>query len=153
MTAAEYGAWIDEAAVSYAEDRAAATGMPLAVSLEKARAQLPTLLPEGHATPGMHLFVIVDNAKTDVGELWLGSHPDRADTWFVWDISIREPFRGRGLGRAAMLAAEHVARQAGVEAIGLNVFGPNTAARNLYESLGYAVTSQQMLKDLPPPAS
>jgi ribosomal protein S18 acetylase RimI-like enzyme len=148
MTAAEYEAWIEQAAVSYAEDRAAATGISVAVSLEKARAQLPTLLPEGHATPGMHLFVVVDDAGSDVGELWLGPHPDRPDTLFVWDISIREEFRGRGLGRAAMLAAEDVAVRVAAEAIGLNVFGPNTVARHLYESLGYGVTSQQMLKEL-----
>ncbi len=32
----------------------------------------------------------------------------------------------------------------GVVSIGLNVFGPNVAARRLYEDLGYQVTSTQM---------
>jgi GNAT superfamily N-acetyltransferase len=149
MTAPEYEAWIEGAVISYAEERAAAIGLPHDVSLERARALLPTLLPEGHATPGMQLFVIVDDTKTDVGNLWLGTDPDRPDTLFVWDISIHEQFRGRGLGRAAMLAAEGAARQAGAVAMSLNVFGPNTVARRLYESLGYGVTSQQMLKNLP----
>ena len=148
MTAPEYEAWIEEAVISYADERAAATGIPLAVSLDKARAQLPMLLPEGHATPGMQLFVIVDDTDSDVGNLWLGTDPDRPDTLFVWDISIREQFRGRGLGRAAMLAAEDVARQTHAVAMSLNVFGSNTVARRLYESLGYGVTAQQMLKNL-----
>jgi ribosomal protein S18 acetylase RimI-like enzyme len=148
MTAAEYGVWIEETTVLYAEERATATGMPRDVSLEKARAQIATLLPAGQTTSGMYLFVIVDDADADVGILWLGPHPDRPDTLYVWDVSIHERFRQRGFGRAAMLAAEDVARDAGVVAIGLNVFGPNTAARRLYDSLGYDVTSQQMLKKL-----
>ena len=148
MTVAEYEAWIEDTTVSYAEDRAAATGLPRDVSLEKARAQVATLLPDGHATAGMYLLLVVDDTGTEVGVLWLGPHPERPDTLYVWDISIDEPFRGRGFGRAAMLAAEDVARDAGAVAIGLNVFGPNTAARRLYDSLGYDVTSQQMLKKL-----
>jgi ribosomal protein S18 acetylase RimI-like enzyme len=148
MTVAEYDVWIEEATALYAEERATATGLPRDVSLEKARAQVATLLPDGSATAGMYLLVIVDDADTEVGILWLGPHPDRPDTLYVWDISIDEAFRGRGFGRAAMLAAEDVARDARVFAIGLNVFGPNTAARRLYDSLGYDVTSQQMLKQL-----
>jgi ribosomal protein S18 acetylase RimI-like enzyme len=140
--------WIEETTVWYAEERAAATGLPPDVSLEKARAQVATLLPDGQATAGMYLLVVVDDTDAEVGILWLGPHPDRPDTLYVWDISIHEPFRGRGFGRAAMLAADVVARDAGVFAIGLNVFGPNTAARRLYDSLGYDVTSQQMLKKL-----
>jgi ribosomal protein S18 acetylase RimI-like enzyme len=38
-----------------------------------------------------------------------------------------------------------------VGTIGLNVFGPNTAARNLYESAGYEIASLQMHKELPQP--
>jgi ribosomal protein S18 acetylase RimI-like enzyme len=148
MTEPEYGAWIEATTVWYAEDRAAATGMPRDVSLEKARAQVATLLPDGHVTAGMYLLVIVDDTDADVGILWLGPHPDRPNTLYVWDISIDEPFRGRGFGRAAMLAGEDIARDAGAVAIGLNVFGANTTARRLYDSLGYDVTSQQMLKKL-----
>lgn len=33
--------------------------------------------------------------------------------------------------------------------IGLNVFGSNTLARNLYEAAGYQVTSMHMQKELP----
>jgi ribosomal protein S18 acetylase RimI-like enzyme len=148
MTAAEYDTWIEDTTVWYAEERAAATGMPPDVSLEKARAQIATLLPDGQATTGMYLLVVVDDTDAEVGILWLGPHPDRPETLYVWDVSIDEQFRGRGFGRAAMLAGEDVARDAGAIAIGLNVFGANTTARRLYDSLGYDVTSQQMLKKL-----
>jgi ribosomal protein S18 acetylase RimI-like enzyme len=47
-----------------------------------------------------------------------------------------------------MLLAEHEARDVGATELGLNVFGSNTIARHLYESLGYAPTSIRMLKRL-----
>ena len=40
------------------------------------------------------------------------------------------------------------ARELGATTIALNVFGHNTAAIRLYDSLGYAVTAQQMRRDL-----
>jgi ribosomal protein S18 acetylase RimI-like enzyme len=47
-----------------------------------------------------------------------------------------------------MLAAEAVCREEGWTAIGLNVFGPNTRARGLYDSLGYEAVSTSMTKPL-----
>lgn len=44
--------------------------------------------------------------------------------------------------------AEDVARSNGYTSLGLNVFGPNAAARALYDSAGYEVTAVQMLKPL-----
>jgi ribosomal protein S18 acetylase RimI-like enzyme len=153
MTASEYEAWIGGALQSFAEERAAAVGIPLDVSLTRARVQLTGLLPEAHATPGMSLLVILDADGNDVGRMWLGADPDRADTLFVWDISIDPKFRGAGLGRAAMTAAEGLARQAGHASMSLNVFGPNAVARRLYDSLGYRATSVQMVKSLEEPRS
>jgi ribosomal protein S18 acetylase RimI-like enzyme len=60
----------------------------------------------------------------------------------------RGPFRGRGFGRAAMVLAEQEARRGGARRLGLNVFGTNTVARSLYESLGYEITELQMSKEL-----
>ena len=63
-------------------------------------------------------------------------------------MQIDEARRGEGLGRAAMLAAEQVAREAGWSALGLNVFGHNPRARGLYDSLGYEVAATTMAKPL-----
>jgi ribosomal protein S18 acetylase RimI-like enzyme len=87
-----------------------------------------------------------------VGTLWLGPRdpaaPDSPE-WWVWDIEIVEDRRGQGLGRRAMLLAERIAAEHGAGTLGLNVFGSNTVARRLYESLGYATMSTQMSKPLP----
>jgi ribosomal protein S18 acetylase RimI-like enzyme len=148
MTASEFQAWEGYALEYYARARAEADGLPVDVSLDNARTQLATLLPDGHATEGMRLLIIEDETGTDVGSMWLGEDSERPDTMFVWVVSIREAFRGRGLGRAAMIAAERLASASGVGAMSLNVFGANTTARRLYESLGYEVTSVQMAKYL-----
>ena len=67
---------------------------------------------------------------------------------FIFDIHIDEAFRGRGFGRAAMLLAERESLARGIQRIELNVFGGNTVARGLYQSLGYLERSVRMAKDL-----
>jgi ribosomal protein S18 acetylase RimI-like enzyme len=69
----------------------------------------------------------------------------------VYDVHIDEAFRGRGLGRATMLAAEDVVRSEGFGRIALNVFGGNDRAEQLYRSLGYGVDSTQLSKSLEDP--
>ena len=70
------------------------------------------------------------------------------NAFWVWEVVVDEQHRGRGLGRAAMLLAEEQARAAGAVELGLNVFGYNTVARALYESLAYETVSMQMRKQL-----
>jgi len=50
-----------------------------------------------------------------------------------------------------MLLAEAEAHRRGFRRIGLNVFGGNEIARNLYRSLGYTETAIHMRKNLPSP--
>jgi GNAT superfamily N-acetyltransferase len=96
----------------------------------------------------VHLLRILDADGRPVGVLWVAPHPRRPAAGWVYDIEVDEDRRGQGFGRAAMLAAEDVARSEGWTAIGLNVFGRNARARALYESLGYTVDSLQMTKVL-----
>ncbi len=72
---------------------------------------------------------------------------------YVFDVELLPAARGRGLGRATMLAAHDAARSLGATVMRLNVFGHNGTAMALYESLGYAVTAASMhrrLDDLRP---
>jgi len=72
-------------------------------------------------------------------------------SWWVWDVVIDPEHRGQGYGRAAMQLAETYAHARGARTLGLSVFGFNSAARGLYESLGYETTSVKMRKHLEAP--
>jgi ribosomal protein S18 acetylase RimI-like enzyme len=52
-------------------------------------------------------------------------------------LGVREGDRGRGVGRALMLAAEERARADGLSRLSLSVEPENHRAKRLYESLGY----------------
>ncbi len=146
MTEAEFDAWSAASVAGYAEDIATASGMPESEARAQAEQQWAEYLPEGRTTPGTWIMRVLDG-ESPVGSLWLGPHPRRPNLAYVYDIVIDDVAQGRGLGRAAMLAAEDVVRDAGFRGIGLNVFGFNERARRLYDSLGYSVVSTSMMKE------
>jgi ribosomal protein S18 acetylase RimI-like enzyme len=56
----------------------------------------------------------------------------------IWGVYVSPSHRGRGLGRAVVEACMHHARTwAGVDSVALSVSSEGTAARALYESLGF----------------
>ena len=67
---------------------------------------------------------------------------------FIYFIGIDEGYRGQGYSRAAMLAMENTVKPLGANHIDLNVFGDNTVAVRLYESLGYKTTAMNMRKEI-----
>ncbi|PKP76258.1 MAG: hypothetical protein CVT81_15735 [Alphaproteobacteria bacterium HGW-Alphaproteobacteria-3] len=66
----------------------------------------------------------------------------------IWDISVAEEARGRGVGQALLEAAEEEARAAGVGEIRLYVLEVNTRARRIYEEAGYRNYERLMSKRL-----
>ena len=107
------------------------------------------LLVDGRLKADQHVFDAVEGDDV-VGTLWLAPREGEGsqDAWYVYDIAIDPHFRGRGLGRATMQAAEEFVRSKGAASLSLNVFGVNTVARNLYESLGFRPLAISMRKDL-----
>jgi GNAT superfamily N-acetyltransferase len=94
---------------------------------------------------GQFIFDVL-RGEEKVGTLWLGV---RSGTdWWIYDIVVDEEFRGTGLGRPTLRAAEEYVQAHGGTRLGLNVFGPNAVARHLYDAVGYVVVSTQMIKDL-----
>jgi ribosomal protein S18 acetylase RimI-like enzyme len=148
MTAAEYGEWQEHSLTDYAIELSEARGIPLADARRLAAESHTRHLPQGQQTPGVHLVIGEDSEGARVGILWVGPNPNGVGPAWVYDIEVEEDRRGEGWGRALMLAAERLMRADGHEEIGLNVFGSNTVARGLYESLGYQLSSMQMRKPL-----
>lgn len=147
MTDAEVVEYAASHQAEYIAERVAAGEEP-GRARATAERQFAELFPGGHLAGGHRMYRVAEDAEA-VGILWIGPHPDRHEgvAW-VWDVEIEPEARGRGLGRAAMSLAEEDAVAHGAREISLNVFGHNTVARSLYESLGYATLSVGMQKRL-----
>ena len=148
MTLAEFDDWKPHSIEAFAGELARAVGRPLDAAMQRAVAQFDDQLPDGLQTPGTWLLNVENDAGDRVGIMWLGRHPSRPGAGYVYDIEIEESERGRGYGRAAMLAAEDVLRSAGFSDVGLSVFGFNHTAKQLYDSIGYRTVATQMVKSL-----
>jgi ribosomal protein S18 acetylase RimI-like enzyme len=125
-----------------------ASGMDTSEAERLAADQQGAAFPGGQPAPGHALFdVIADNEIS--GHLWIGPRAI-GDTrhWWVWDVEVAEPLRGRGIGRWVMEMAEDHARRQGAQEIGLSVFGDNVVARRLYDDLGYREASLRLRKPL-----
>jgi GNAT superfamily N-acetyltransferase len=140
----EYPAWEDAHRAEYARGMAAYAGITQEAAEVKAARDLPLVLPDGLATEGARIWSIEADGRP-VGTIFLGL---RAEGPWLYDITIDEAERGKGYGRAAMLALEEEARRLGHDGIGLNVWGGNDVARGLYRSLGYVEQSVHMRKPL-----
>jgi ribosomal protein S18 acetylase RimI-like enzyme len=147
LRADEYDGWLARVKRGYADDIAAA-GVDREVAEAKAEQDHEQLLTQGLATPGHHLYAVEADGEV-VGSLWLSDRAgDMGPSLFVYALEVYADRRGRGYGKAAMRLAEDVARERGLGAVTLNVFGGNNVARGLYRSLGYREQAIFMRKDL-----
>jgi ribosomal protein S18 acetylase RimI-like enzyme len=145
---ANLATWLSTMWIEYHADLLAA-GMSIDEADRNVERNRATLLDGERPSLGQHIFDVVSDGDV-VGILWLGHQPSRApNEWFIYNIAIDEGRRGTGLGRATMVAAEEYVRSKSGTRLGLNVFGANTVARRLYESLDYQTMSVSMYKDLP----
>ncbi|TFD56682.1 GNAT family N-acetyltransferase [Cryobacterium sp. Hh38] len=144
----EFPAWLDRSCTEYVSDLVTQGGSHEEAQ-RRAVESMARLFPDGAPSPGNEVFHVMNEAGAAVGYLWIGQDVS-ADpgAWWVWDVVINVDQRGQGFGRAAMLLGEEYAHSHGAQSLGLSVFGFNTGARGLYNSLGYETTSVKMLKKL-----
>ena len=147
---ADFQAWLTEAIPSFALTNVEDGRWTLAESIEKSKEAHAALLPEGVLTPGQFFVHLRDRDSDErVGMLWW-AEADKAGRReaYVYNVTIDEAARRRGYARAAFVELERVAREGGVQQLGLHVFGHNHGARRLYESLGFEPTSLTLRKIL-----
>jgi len=148
MTQPEYDAFFEHLVVEYAKDNVRAGYWHESEALEKSRKQSEDLLPQGVHTENTYLYMLYDGDQA-VGVIWLRANLDRpTKSGFIFDLEIKEQFRGKGYGKQAMQLIEEKARELGLKSINLHVFASNKVARNLYESIGYQPVSLNMTKPL-----
>jgi len=140
----EFAAWNAAHERRYADGMVAFAGMTREAAEQKAAADAAAVLPDGLATKGTRLWTIEDDGRV-VGAVFLGVREGGA---WLYDIVVDEEERGRGVGRAAMLALEAELRALGFASVTLNVWGGNEIARSLYRALGYSEQSVWMRKTL-----
>jgi ribosomal protein S18 acetylase RimI-like enzyme len=150
MTKIEFDKWQRTIAEEFAAEQVAVGRWPEEGSVHRALESNAELLPLGLSTPRMLILSGVDSDGEPVGRAWVGlDHPRGApDAAFLYDIEVVEQRRGYGLGRALLTAVENAVLDAGAHSLELNVFGRNLPAVALYDSAGYAVSTQQMQKHL-----
>ena len=64
----------------------------------------------------------------------------------VESLYVHSQFRNHGLGEMLMLSGEEWAHEMEADSLMLNVYDFNTAARGLYEKMGYESLSRKMIK-------
>jgi len=107
--------WRTVAIRGYAADKVRVGAWPAEGAEERSERDFATLLPDGLATPGHHFRSIVNDAGVAVGVLWFGPLREIGrGMCFIWDIEVDAKARGRGYGRAALLALEPVARSCAI---------------------------------------
>ncbi|MFJ4998129.1 GNAT family N-acetyltransferase [Microbacterium sp. NPDC088619] len=145
MTPERFTSFAVASEAAFAEDLAASGRYSAEDAAVESHRQMQLELPDGVDSEGQELFT-ADVDGGEVGVLWIGirrrgGHPHA----FILDIEIAEDQRRKGYGRDLMLAAEHEAARLGADSIGLHVFGFNTSAIGLYESLGYRRVEERFL--------
>ncbi len=174
MRAAAFVSYAAHSAAAFAEDNVTSGRWPAFGALERAQRDFADSLPQGLATTDNFLFEIVVSRtvtpglditdtqevsalgtdETTVGMLWFAVVEKHGIMQaFVYDLEIEPAFRRQGYARFAFHALETLVAARGISQIGLHVFAHNIAAQALYRSLGYDVTSYNMLKHLGPTAS
>lgn len=144
MTQSEYEAWRVVSVEQYSLEFVKSGILTEPEARKRGESDFARLLSDGLATTGHELFSAYDGTDL-VGSLWLFStESDPEASSFVYELAVLPDNRRRGYGRAIMQVAIDQCRERGVAAMSLNVFGHNTGARALYDSLGFQVSSTFM---------
>ena len=147
MTQAQFDAFFCETVPAYADDKVAAGQWPRSEALARSQAEFDQLLPQGLATPDNLLYALTDDEGAQVGVLWV-SVQERAGQRiaYIYDVSVRPERQREGHASRAFAALDEIVRELGLAGVALHVFGHNTAARALYERLGFRATNISMFK-------
>jgi len=145
MNHEEFRQYISYAIEDYAKDKIASGNWSEDEAIDLSRESFERLLPNGEKTENNHLSSIFHDDIL-VGMIWISQKaPNEV---FIYDFVIFEQYQGQGYGKKAMKEAEIIAKQLGMNKIGLNVFGHNKIARGLYEKMGYEITNITMAKTI-----
>lgn len=124
----------------YAAEKVAAGRCTPEEAMVESIEEVAKLLPLELDSDGQFIFV-AELGNERIGTIWMSINKDlEVPRAFGVYIEIEPTLRGQGLGRDLMYATRLECRKLGARGFALSVFGHNSIARNLYESLGFEVT-------------
>lgn len=97
------------------------------------------------------IFVAEDESHAFLGYLWIGEGGNMMTGLkhgYVYDIFVKEEFRGKGIGRILVEKSESYCRERGYSRILLMVSVSNQAAISLYGKMGFKAEQTYMAKAL-----
>ncbi len=97
------------------------------------------------------IFVAEDESRAFLGYLFIGEGSNLmtgTSHGFIYDIFVKEEFRGKGIGTVLMEKAESFCRERGYSRIGLMVSSDNQPAIKLYTKMGFKAEQMFMEKKL-----
>ncbi|ATP40882.1 GNAT family N-acetyltransferase [Solibacillus sp. R5-41] len=148
MNQEEFKQYISYAIEDYAKDKIASGNWSKDEAIDLSRESFERLLPKDEKTENNHLLSIFHNDIL-IGMIWISQKATtNPSEGFIYDFVIIEQYQGQGYGKKAMKEAEIIAKELGMNKIGLNVFGHNKIARGLYEKMGYEITNITMAKTI-----
>jgi ribosomal protein S18 acetylase RimI-like enzyme len=97
------------------------------------------------------LFVAENEGHDFVGYVWIGEDNNMMTglkSGFIYDIFVKEEYRGKGIGKTLLEKAESYCKEKGYSKILLMVAVNNSAAMNLYDRMGFKPEQTYMGKGL-----
>lgn len=151
LTEEQYPVFFELAATTYAEENVRGGRWLAADAMALARSETSRLLPSGISTADNFLYSVCSESDQGVvGYLWFAEmQRGSARIAFICQVLIEPSHRRKGHARSALEAVQAIAEKRGLSGLALHVFAHNEAANALYRSLGYRVSSLNLIKSLP----
>jgi mycothiol synthase len=83
------------------------------------------------------VVVFINKSQRKVGYCWTMDHPTNMEKGWIRMMGVNPTYRGRGLGRAILVAGIEHLRKRGIKEIELLVDSRNQSAKRLYRSVGF----------------
>lgn len=151
LTEEEFAAFFELASATYARENVLGGRWLATDAVALAQSETNRLLPSGIATADNYLYSVrSEPGQVLVGYVWF-AEMQRGSTRiaFVCQVLIEPEHRRRGYARSALQAVQAIAESKGLSGIALHVFAHNEGANALYRSLGYQVSSLNLVKQFP----
>jgi ribosomal protein S18 acetylase RimI-like enzyme len=94
---------------------------------------------------GSILMLVADRAGEIAGQIWVDT--PRTRIAHIWALRVKAAWRGRGVARQLLEAAEHESAARGFESVELEVEPMNEVAYRLYLRCGYELVHSELVWD------